>query len=300
MISAVIDIGSNSVKMLVAEGANAVPVFEAHSDTRLSPNAENARERIPDAAFAAGVEVVRSFAEKAREFAPAHTAIVGTSLLRTAENAPEFAAAVLRATGTPLRVLSGIEEAELVAAGVATDPAVRTPCAIFDLGGGSLEFIAKPEGDEKKIFEESWRLGAVRMMRRFFADPSGKIPDEEIAALRRHVRETVAAALPREIPADAGAVFCGGAAKLCAKLSGRDLSEEIPVEIFDDLLRETCARTLDERVSAGVPVKRADIFPAAVATLAEVCRLCAFPRFRVTSRNLRYGLCSRLNCGNAA
>lgn len=296
MISAVIDIGSNSIKMLVAEGADAVPVFEAHSDTRLSPNAEGARELIPEAAFAAGVEVVRGFAEQAREFSPARTAIVGTSLLRTAENAPEFAAAVLRATGTPLRVLSGLEEAELVAAGVATDPAVRLPCAIFDLGGGSLEFIAKP-ADGGKIFEESWRLGAVRTTRRFFSDASGKIPCEEIAALRRSVRETVSAALPREIPPGAEAVFCGGAAKLCAKLSGHEVYGEIPVEVLETLLRGTCGRTLAERVADGVPEKRADIFPAAVATLAEVCRVCAFPRFRVTNRNLRWGLCAQLNAG---
>jgi len=296
MLSSVIDIGSNSIKMLVAEGVNAVPVFAAHSDTRLSPNTDGARERIPEAAFAAGVEVIRGFAEKAREFSPVRSAIVGTSLLRTAENAREFADAVFRATGTPLRILSGIEEAKLIAAGVAGDPAVRLPCAIFDLGGGSLEFIAKPEAPDE-IFEMSRPLGAVRMMRKFFADASGKIPATEISALRRHVRESVADALPGKIPPGANAVFCGGVAKLCAQLCGNALAEEISSESLEEILRKVCAQTLTERIAAGVPAKRADIFPAAVATLAEICRLCAFPRFRVSERNLRYGLCAELNAG---
>ncbi len=297
MLSSVIDIGSNSIKMLVAEGANAVPVFTAHSETRLSPNADGARERIPEAAFAAGVEVIRGFAEKAREFSPTRTAIVGTSLLRTAENAHEFADAVFRATGTPLRILSGLEEAELIAAGIAGDPAVRLPCAIFDLGGGSLEFIAKPEA-RGKIFETSRPLGAVRMMRKFFADAAGKIPEAEISALRRHVRENLADALPGKVPPGANAVFCGGAAKLCAQLCGNDSADEISSESLEKILRKVSAATLSERIAAGVPAKRADIFPAAVATLAEVCRLCAFPRFRVSERNLRYGLCAKLNAGD--
>lgn len=296
MLSSVIDIGSNSIKMLIAEGADAVPVFKAHSETRLSPNADGARERIPEAAFAAGVEVIRGFAEKASEFSPARTAIVGTSLLRTAENAHEFADAVFRTTGTPLRILSGLEEAELVAAGITGDPAVRLPCAIFDLGGGSLEFIAKPEAPDE-IFEMSRPLGAVRMMRKFFADAAGKIPEAEISALRRHVRENLADALPGKVPPGANAVFCGGAVKLCAQLCGNDSAEEISSESLEKILRKVSAATLSERIAAGVPAKRADIFPAAVATLAEVCRLCAFPQFRVSERNLRYGLCAKLNAG---
>ncbi|HIV04436.1 MAG TPA: phosphatase, partial [Candidatus Spyradosoma merdigallinarum] len=115
MISSVVDIGSNSIKLLVARGENAEPLFEALSETRLSPDAESARERISDEAFAAGVDAVRALAEQARAFSPAREAVVGTSLFRTAENARAFADAVFRATGTPMRILSGREEAELVA-----------------------------------------------------------------------------------------------------------------------------------------------------------------------------------------
>lgn len=301
MITSVVDIGSNSIKLLVAEGENAATVFETIRETRLSPCAESARERISDAAFAAGVRAVGELCALARGFAPERSAIVGTSLFRTAENAADFAAAVEKATGTPMRILSGEEEAALIAAGVATDPAAGTPCAVFDLGGGSLEFIAMRDGDVP-AFVKSWALGAVRTTRRFFSSPNEKIPAEEISALRKFVRETVRDALPEKIPHGARAIFCGGAAGLCAKLTrGTDAgagtlssSEKISAGTLESLLAENAEKTAAERVAAGVPAARADIFPAALATFAEICAVGAFPSFTHTRRNLRCGLCAKL------
>lgn len=297
MISSVIDIGSNSIKLLVAEGEAARPLFETIRETRLSPDAESARERIPDAAFAAGIRAVSELASLARTYSPVSSAIVGTSLFRTAENAREFADAVENATGTPMRILSGEEEAELVAAGVASDPAAQTPCAIFDLGGGSLEFIAKTDVPAP-IFVRSWALGAVRMTRRFFRAPKEKIPPQEISVLRKFVRETLGDAFPEKIPPRAQAVFCGGAAGLCARLTGGKTS--LPASALETFLGEFSAKNFDERVAAGVPAQRADIFPAALATLAEVCALGGFSSFVCSRRNLRYGLCARLNSPAAA
>lgn len=293
MITAVIDIGSNSIKMLVAEGENAEPIFSSLSETRLSPNAESSSERIPETAFLAGVEAVAQMFREAEKFSPKKIAIVGTSLCRTAENASEFAAAIFRATGTPLRILSGEEEAELVAAGIATDTAIKMPCAIFDLGGGSLEFIAKKSRNGGNAFEKSWKLGAVRLMRKFFANPKEKIPKTEILALRKFVRETVEKTLCEQIPDGVNAVFCGGAAQVCKTLS--QVSEnEIFSEIFDQQLATLCEKTLQERVEMGVPAARADIFPAALAVFSEICAIGNFSSVFYTQRNLRFGLCSRL------
>lgn len=294
MISSVIDIGSNSIKLLVAEGENPRPIFETIRETRLSPDADAARERISDSAFAEGIRAVSELAALARTYAPARSAIVGTSLFRTAENAREFAAAVESATGTPMRILSGEEEAELVAEGVASDPAATPPCAIFDLGGGSLEFIAKTDVPAP-VFVRSWALGAVRTTRRFFRAPKEKIPTKEISALRKFVRETLGDALPEKIPQGAKAVFCGGAAGLCARIAGGKIS--LHASALEAFLDEFSAKNFDGRVAAGVPARRADIFPAALATLAEVCAAGGFSSFVCSRRNLRYGLCARLDRG---
>lgn len=293
MISSVIDIGSNSIKLLVAEGKNATPIFEALSETRLSPETESARERISEKAFAAGIRAVCELAEAARKFSPEREAITGTSLFRTAENASEFARAVKDATGTPMRILSGIEEAQLVAAGVATDPSICLPCAIFDLGGGSLEFIAKNGDENTGIFETSRKLGAVRLTRKFFKNPTAPIPEEEISALRKFVREEISGEILQNLPRNAQTVFCGGSAGICSHLV-----PEKSATALETLLTKICAGTLEERIAAGVPAKRADIFPAAVAALAEVCAVAGISVFAHTHRNLRYGLCARLNAEN--
>lgn len=292
MITAVIDIGSNSIKMLVAAGENPTEIFKMHSDTRLSPNTESARELIPENAFRAGVDAVEKMFREAQKHSATRIAIVGTSLLRTAENAPAFIDAVFRATGARVRVLSGEEEAEAVADGVMTDPAVRLPCAIFDLGGGSLEFIAKIER-RGNAFEKSWKLGAVRMMRKFFSAPAEKIPPEEIRALRKFVRETTARDVAENLPAGAMPVFCGGAASICLKLAGVENSE-ISATDFENLLARESAKTLAERIADGIPAARADVFPAALAVFAELCAIGDFARVRHTAHNLRFGLCAKL------
>ena len=310
---AIIDIGSNSIKLLVAEGADARPIFEAHSETRLSPNTESARERIPDAAFAAGISAVRELAGLARKHAPEKLAIVGTSLFRTAENACDFAEAVRRATETPMRILSGAEEADLVAAGVATEPAAGTPCAIFDLGGGSLEFIVK-NSPRAPALAESRPLGAVRLTRKFFKNPAAPISENELNALRNFLRAEFVPAISAKIPAGARVVLCGGAVGICAHFVREKISEkaptgtpaetpagerpsatEIPVAFFGELLEKIAAGTLAERVALGVPEKRADILPAALVALSEICRAAGARSVLYTRRNLRYGFCAREN-----
>lgn len=334
MRTAVIDIGSNSIKLLVAEGENAAPFYEAHSETRLSPSVAGARERISDEAFAAGIAAVADLAAQADACEPAMLAIVGTSLFRSAENADEFADAVLRATGTPMRVLSGTQEAELVAAGVATEPAAGTPCAIFDLGGGSLEFIVKT-ADGVPARAESRPLGAVRLTRRFFRSPAGKIPSEELAVLREFLRSEFESFVVGKIPAEAKVILCGGAVGICAHFARGDLpralvpnaagttneptaagttnaagtdeaahhsvsSTQISAALFDDLLKSMCEKTLIERIGIGVPLKRADIFPAALTVLSELCRAGKISSVLHTRRNLRYGLCALLSRGNGS
>lgn len=290
MRSAVIDIGSNSIKLLVADGVKATPVFETIRETRLSPSTESSRERIDDAAFSAGINAVCELFQTARNHSPEKIAVVGTSLFRTAENAAEFARAVESATGTLMQILSGKEEAALVAAGVLTDERIHAPCAIFDLGGGSLEFIARPESSDKGVFEISWKLGAVRLSRKFFPDTKAPISRERLANLQAHVREKLGDVLLKQIPRAAQIVFCGGAAGIAERLL-----PELSSEAIEMLLHKICAGTFAERVTLGVPEKRADILPAALAVFAEICAAGNISRAVYTTRNLRYGLCAQLN-----
>ena len=298
---AVIDIGSNSIKSLVADGANATPVHEAFAEARLlGGNVPEQDGKISAERFAAGVAAVKKLFDDAQKFSPARVEIVGTSVFRTAKNAREFSAAIAKETGISVRVLSGDEEAAEIARGVATDPLVRAlekPAAIFDLGGGSLEFISAGAR-----FRKSWALGAVRLMREFVKNPDSAIPQRELAAVRSRVRETAGAELAAHTSANSAAVVCGGALAVvhaifaaAEEVSPTLFPRTIPLVRMKILLDRLASRTREERLKfPALPPARADILPVALAVLSEIAEICGFAQFVYSPRNLRYGIAAEL------
>lgn len=295
---AVIDLGSNSFKSLVAEGAHLACVFEAYADVRLLE--KHGSGSISPEKFELGIRAVRNLFREAQEYAPKATAIVGTSVFRTATNARAFAEAVFEATGIPLRVLSGEEEAENIAAGVATDLQLcDLPCppAIFDLGGGSLEYIGKGGNNGR-----SWPLGAVRILREFVREPEAALPTETIRKIRRHVRECLSAELSEKITSGTPLVFCGGVLAIAhrvlamkSEISPALFPRKMPLIRLQVLLEHLAMRTAKERAELdGVPASRADIFPAALAIVLEVAEVCNASELIFSPRNLRYGIASKL------
>lgn len=298
---AVIDLGSNSFKLLVAQGAQLTRVFEAYEDVRLLEKHEEGN--ISQEKFALGIAAVKRLFERAREYVPSATAIVGTSVFRTMGNARAFSDAVFEATGIPLTVLSGEEEAEGIAAGVATDSLVhalpRAP-AIFDLGGGSLEFIS--DGGKNV---RSWQLGAVRLMREFVRESEAALPQETIQRIRKRVRETLGATLKKHVHAETPIVFCGGVLaithRILAEKSKVDpalFPRKMPLLRIDVLLDHLAMRTARERAELdGVPAARADIFPVALAVVLEVAEVCGAEELIFSPKNLRYGIAAKLIAG---
>lgn len=295
---AVIDLGSNSFKSLIAEGTHLNCVSEAYEDVRLLER--HGTGSISPEKFELGIRAVKKLFDSAREHAPAATAIVGTSVFRTATNARAFADAVFESTGTPLRVLSGEEEAEGIAAGVATDLLVRDLShvpAIFDLGGGSLEYIGNGGNHVR-----SWRLGAVRILREFVANPEAALPQGTIRKIRDHVRECTGPELGARVSAKTPLVFCGGVLAIAhrvlakkAEIAPALFPRKIPTIRLAVLLDHLAMRTAEERAELdGVPASRADIFPAALAVVLEVAEICGAEELIFSPRNLRYGIASEL------
>lgn len=291
---AVLDLGSNSFKILVAEGARVNGVFEAFEDVRLLESRD--ADAVSAEKFAEGVAAAKRLVEAARAFAPAETLAVGTSVLRTATNAKAFCEAVRAATGVPVRVLSGEEEARGVARGVATDPLVKAlpvAPAIFDLGGGSLEFIGSGGGTAR-----SWKLGAARMTRECVPHPRERVSESALRAVRERVRLVAGTELDARTSAETPLVFCGGvlavAHRLLARKSGVEPGQfprRLPTLRLELLLERLARRTADERVSEeGVPAARADVMPAALAVVLEVADACGASELIWSPRNLRYGV----------
>lgn len=295
--AAVIDLGSNSLKLLVAEGFNLEPVYESFAELRLLSHKPGVPDIIPAEKFPEAIEIIREFIYKAKLHHAENLAVVGTSVFRTAENARDFIDAVNRCTGTRIRVLSEKEEAAAGARGVRSDPAIAAlePApAIFDLGGGSLEFIA-PHDD----FSASWRLGAVSLLGEIF--PNGfyqkSFPREHAEKV---VFEKVSAALlpvfKKYLPAGTPVAVCGGALAVASfvhsfpQLSPVNLKKAVPVKDLAALFHVLTAHDTKECIAHGVPPERVETLPVSLLIFISIAILAGTTRLHPSMRNLRYGI----------
>src|SRR5476649_160998 len=164
---AVFDLGSNSIKFVVAETrARRVRVLHEQSiSTRLAEHLIDTCELRPEA-MARTLDALRQIRAKAGELDVTHFRAVATSAVRDSRNRREFLRAAREVLGFPVRLLSGTEEAETIFAGVTADPHWHgKDVFILDIGGGSAEWVQGHLGKmEKRI---SLPLGAVRLRERF-------------------------------------------------------------------------------------------------------------------------------------
>ena len=224
---AVIDVGTNSVKLLVADvrGRDVQPVHEESKQTRLGKGFYESN-RLQSEAIARTAEAVAEFAKTAREEKSASVRVIATSAARDAVNPDELTSAITRASGLKVEIISGEQEAEWAFQGVTTDKELaNAPLLLLDVGGGSTEFILG-QGDQKH-FAHSFPLGTVRLLEKF---PHGDPPTrgEFLACrdwlkhfLRTEVRPKFEAALHREALAKSGdiqLVGTGGTTSILARI----------------------------------------------------------------------------------
>ncbi|MFN8168439.1 MAG: Ppx/GppA phosphatase family protein [Candidatus Nanopelagicales bacterium] len=187
----VLDVGSNTVHLLVVDahnGAAPLPARSHKSELRLAEHIVDG-ERISDAGVDALVSFVRSAQEVAEDLGVTETIAFATSAIREASNGEQVLAEVRTRTGIDLVVLSGADEARL------TFLAVRRwygwssgRLLVLDIGGGSLELAVGT--DEVPDVAVSLPLGAGRLTRAML--PHDPPRADELKALRKHARATIA------------------------------------------------------------------------------------------------------------
>lgn len=302
---AIIDIGSNSIKLLVAgrDETSALASLRLHTiDARISAGISRERPVLGEAGQAAGEAAVRELLDLAAHHQPVRTVLVATSAVRDAANGADFVARIHRATGHTIRILRGDEEANLIGRGLTADPELTSlqDFYVFDLGGGSLECLSfRARRIQQSV---SLPLGCVRLTERFVRDISGPFGHAEESVIREHVRGTLTAAGFRFDLTGATGVFAGGSmTTLRAVLGARTgLSlKQTPTIIGVAEIRSALAclgpMPLDQRRTVpGLPAARADVFPAALATLLAIAEAATLPAFRHSFYNLRWGLAAEL------
>jgi exopolyphosphatase / guanosine-5'-triphosphate,3'-diphosphate pyrophosphatase len=281
---AVIGVGSNSCRLLIASCDAGQWKVEHHDirATRLGESVSSTGKLAPDA-MTRTLEAVREFAVLGGQ--ADRIIAIGTSALRDASNASDFASRVREVANAELRILTGEEEARASFAGAlwaldmskalgAGAPDSRETLTVSDIGGGSTE-IAVRRGDEQ-IRVVSAPLGALRLTERFFKhDPPGA---EEISASRTAIRLTMEA-LDQSVRPQGTLVFVGGTADTAARMlnayepaAGAHVAR-VKTEDLLDLLRLTSSLPMVKRKRLhALPEARADIFPAGLIILDEIAR----------------------------
>ncbi|HWA87496.1 MAG TPA: phosphatase [Opitutus sp.] len=299
---AVVDIGSNSIKTLVAERSSdglLRTLGEKTIDARISAGISREHPLLADDSMDRGLAAVQKLLAFAAPFSPARTVLVATSAVRDARNGAEFRKRVHSATGHRIRLLTGDEEAALIGRGLTCDPALRDAgdFYVFDLGGGSLECLVFRERRVEQAV--SLQLGCVRLAEKFVSDHAAPLPPTEIDVISHHTRSALAASkFSFSLPGAATAVGTGGTITtvraILAKRAGCEISEidaRLPTAELRRLRDELAALPLDRRRRVpGLPEKRADVFPTALTTLLALAEAGGFGSYRHSFYNLRYGV----------
>lgn len=299
---AVIDIGSNSIKSLVAKRVGAEGVAQVAAETieaRISAGISQTEPQLSKPGMARGIEAIQTLLAGVAPHRPAQITLVATSAVRDARNGADFRAQVRAATGHEVRILTGDEEASFIGRGLAADPALGglRDFYVFDLGGGSLECLSFR--DRRIEQATSLQLGCVRLAEKFVADPSQPFPAVARRAIDAHVRDAFAqAAFTFSLPDSATTVGTGGTLytmrKILAAQAGRDVEEmapEVTIAQVKELLELLAPLSLSERRQIpGLPGGRADVFPTALATLLSLAEIGGLKTFRNSAYNLRFGI----------
>ncbi len=165
---AVIDIGTNSIHMVLAEilPDASFKVLDRFKDMTRLGNGVFATRRLSDEAMSRGLEILKTLVTLARNKGFERIVAVATSAVREAQNGGDFVTLIMEQTGLTVRVISGTEEARLIFLGVKHSIALPDgPTLVVDIGGGSVELIAGNR--EGLIHGKSLKLGAIRLAEQF-------------------------------------------------------------------------------------------------------------------------------------
>ena len=212
---AAIDVGTNSTRLLVAEGMGDGfrPIDRRMVITRLGQGVDQRRVLAPEALHRT-LSTIADYAATCGELGVQKLRVTGTSAVRDAHNREEFFDGVRKLTGTDAEVLSGEEEAQATFLGTLSDLDEKGPVMVVDIGGGSTEFIVGQKTPQRLV---SLDFGCVRMLEKHLrSDPP---EPSEIAALRSEVMEQLEVAREQlQMPAGARIIGVAGTVTQLATL----------------------------------------------------------------------------------
>ena len=296
---AVIDLGSNSARVVVVERPVA-GVLRAIAGDRLDlrlATAIDARGELDARGMDAALAALAEFTAFAGAAGARSTVAVATAAVRAARNRDALLARARRETGLAIEVLDGAEEARLMAAGALRGLPIRSG-VVVDIGGGSTE-VARVVGG---VIASAWSfpLGALNASAAHLrSDPPAAA---ELATMRRAAAETIAANAPSRLRPDEQLIGTGGSTRALARLARQDADWPIdrlhgyplPASVVRGLEGRLAVHTRDERERLdGLRAARADSIVGGAIILDELMRHLGAERLTVAAGGLREGVATR-------
>jgi exopolyphosphatase/guanosine-5'-triphosphate,3'-diphosphate pyrophosphatase len=290
----VIDVGSNSTRLLVAdvEEGRVTPVVRRSTVTRLGRGVDLS-ERLSAEAIEATCAAIDGYVATLQELGAETMDAIATSAVRDAGNGGAFVAELRERFALSARVLDGDEEARMTYMGATSEHVPEVPTLVIDIGGGSTEMIVG-QGREAE-WHVSMQAGVGRHTERHLVhDPPTPVELEALAADLRGLIDTARADAPA---AEAGIAVAGTPTSLAAiemelvpydpqKIHGHVL--ELP-SIQRMLSRLAAAPLAQRREIPGLHADRAPTIVAGVVTLVEAMRAFGLERITVSEHDILYG-----------
>lgn len=290
---AVVDVGSNSVRLFLCEGVGRDgPRGERESTVIGLRRGAGADGSIAADALERLDRCLAGYAESVGRFAPARTVPVATSAVRDAPNRDAVAAVVEKRLRAPMRLLSGQEEAAASFAGARLAVSDEAPVVVVDVGGGSTELVRGGAGGPEGAV--SLQLGAVRQTERHLADDPPR--PEQLGALRAEARTMIEPA----IGAIGGPASVIGVAGTATSLAAIDLGgydrdrvhrHRLTLAAIDRLADRLAGMTVAERREVpGLDPARAGVIVAGALIVSEAVRAAGASEVMISETDLLDGV----------
>ena len=289
---AIFDLGTNSIRFDVYKtplSANAKASVSKRAMVKLGDKLypslllnEEAEERT--------IQAIKEYVEEAQSLQIQIIKAVATSAVREAKNGAAFIEKVKKETGLSLRILSGAEEAKLIAKGILSfERHLPKQCLLVDIGGGSTE-LSLIENDEI-VASESFSIGAQRALQEFLISSPPK--EESIEKLEKHIKETLKSSPHFAHTKTLTIVGSSGTARTLGKILNVDKREH---EIFSKaeiskFLEQTKRLSLDElKKIQGLEEGRAPLIYGGACILYQIILHAEVENVIVSHFSLRHGL----------
>jgi len=309
----VVDVGSNAIRLQVIEirDPTAPPaVLESRREPVRLGQDVFLTGSIPQASVRAAVEALRRFAALCQRWQVKAIRAVATSAVREAANRERILRRIEEASGIRVEVISGSEEAWLLARGVeARVDLSRGRSLLVDVGGGSVEVTLVEDG--QIAFSESYRLGAVRLLEALARAPHGKgesgegvdfvaLVEQYVGSLDGRIRERLGLGRIARFVATGGNVeSLADLAARAGTLRKREGCDALQRKALASWIQRLAGLSYRERVEQlALAPDRADVILPAAVVYYRLASVAGVPELLVPRVGLRDGLLREVVAGH--